>query len=47
MHEKYDLKIMLAEIKEDEALDQRPKSREASQHEIKKMLAQRSKRKKR
>lgn len=46
MHEKYDLKKMLAEIEEDEALVQRPKSKEASQDEIKKMLAQRSKREK-
>jgi hypothetical protein len=46
MHEKYDLKTMLAEIEEDETLDQRPKSKDASQDEIKKMLAQRSKRKK-
>lgn len=46
MHEKYDLKKMLEEIEEDETLDQRPKNREASQDEIKNMLAQRSKRKK-
>ena len=46
MTERYDLKKMLEEIKEDEKLRHLPKKAEASQDEIKKLLAKKRRGKK-